>query len=211
MFWALAPDNGLTVAPAASWGRAMVPGDHRWEPRRASWSEWSIGHWCSQFLGAQATPRSADPGRMTSPLSVGVTYLNNQAVTGRIPGPPGPSPRKSGFATSLCAPHSTVRGGYRRAQRSIPSTTSGRKSSNTDWNSDAQAACQKFTNRQTTSASSSTTAFGTVGGLPRLSANNHGVLDITVQGEGDDVSSSRATLHANPSGMTVDRHLRRGN
>jgi hypothetical protein len=136
----------------------------------------------------------------TSPLTIGITYADNSGVTSSF-----------GFGTSSSVTPKSVAQALVRAINATGGL-SGRKlktveysfnESDTNFSTDAEAACAKFT-QDNHVAVVLDTAFGTDAGF-RDCLQKAGVLDITAGDEGDQASSRRSRLHANTAQLTHDR------
>ena len=189
---AVGGDGATRGAPGAAGGTAVAQGS---QPGSAA-AAGTTGS--GQAPGTSTSVGGAT--RDTSPLTVGLTYINNQTASSSL----GANDPRTNSVKSVVE-------GYVRALNKVGGVA-GRKlqtveyewhSGDGSWSTAAAAACAKFTedNHVTVVLDE---AFGEIGGF-RDCLQRKGVFDITIQDEGDDIGSQQSTLHANPGGMTYDR------
>ena len=135
----------------------------------------------------------------TSPLQIGITYISNDQTSSEL-GAESVAINQKSIVQGLVA-GINADGGLNGRQ--LEPVEYEWDSSSDDWSLDASAACAMFTQDNDVSIVLDT-AFGTVGGF-RSCLEDAGVASIQTLSEGSAASSAAATLHANPSSMTVDR------
>ena len=199
-----AADNGLSVPGSTTTGGQVAPGSTTGpaDALPGAGGQPGVRTPATPVTESGAGPTVAAGGqtRDTSPLRVGLTYINNQTASSSL----GASdPRTNSVKTVVEA--------YVRALNNVGGVA-GRKlqtveyewhSGDGSWSTAAAAACAKFTQDNHVSIVLDE-AFGEIGGF-RDCLQRNGVFDITNQDEGDAIGSAQATLHANPGGMTYDR------
>jgi len=139
-------------------------------------------------------------GRDTSPLKIGVTYINNDATSAALGVDDSTTVTKKSIVRALLGGINAA-GGI-DGRRLVPVEYEWNSQSN-NWSGDATTACARFTQDNKVSVVLDN-AFGTIGGF-RTCLERAGVFVIQSGPEGDSVSSLAARLHANTNGMTVDR------
>jgi ABC-type branched-subunit amino acid transport system substrate-binding protein len=177
-----APGSG-PVAPIGG-GPAMVPGNGR------------------PGLSPSRTPAtvSRDAAWVTTPLKVGLTYIDNGTAT------PALGASASNTVDGRTAAQALVRGinaagGIKG--RMLQTVEYSWNTSHTNYDADATTACQLFSTDNHVEVVIDT-AFGTTGGFGAC-LQKAGVLQITNGTEGDRTSSQRAALHANTRSMVHER------
>ena len=135
----------------------------------------------------------------TTPLQIGITYISNDQTSSEL-GAESVAINQKSLVQGLVA-GINADGGLNGRQ--LETVEYEWDSSSDDWSLDASAACAMFTQDNDVSIVLDT-AFGTVGGF-RSCLEDAGVASIQTLSEGSAASSAAATLHANPSSMTVDR------
>jgi hypothetical protein len=152
--------------------------------------------------GVQPTTGTGAPvgGRITAPLQIGLTYINNQQASSSL----GASdPRTNSVKTVVQAYVKAINAAGGLAGRRIETIEYEWHSGDGSWNTAAAAACAKFTQDNHVSVVIDQ-AFGTVGGF-RDCLHEKGVFDITNQTVGDAVASAQASLYAGVAALTLDR------
>lgn len=147
-----------------------------------------------------AGPVAGGPARITAPLSVGITYIDNSQSTAAA-GASDPRTVNARNVTEAIVKALNARGGV-QGRKLVPIYFQFNGQS-ADYSTQAAAACAKFTedNRVALVIDNS---FGATGGF-RECLQKKGVPSLTTQSEGDRQSSRAATLHANPGGMVLER------
>jgi hypothetical protein len=152
--------------------------------------------------GASPTAPPSTPALApnTSPLRIGVTYINNDATSAAL-GVEDPSTiSKKSIVRALVRGMNAAGGAAGRRLESVEYEWNSQSNS---WSSDATAACELFT-RDAKVGVVLDNAFGTIGGF-RSCLQRAGVFVIQSGPEGDGVASRAATLHANSTSTTVER------
>jgi len=147
-----------------------------------------------------AAPGAVQATTATGPLTVGLTYINNDQTSQALGVSDATTASKQNVVRALVRgldDHGGVGG------RRLKVVEYEWNSQSNDWSSDANAACARFT-QDNHVAVVIDNAFGTIGGF-RDCLQRKGVLVIGNGPDGDDVSSVAARLHANTYNMTTDR------
>lgn len=144
-------------------------------------------------------PSTVSTAPDTSPLTVGITYIDNSASEASLGA-------KQQQVTSKALANAFVRalnasGGV--GGRKIIPVTYTFNAQDANYSTDASAACAKFTQDNHVSVVLDT-AFGSTGGFGDC-LEKAGVFSITTQQEGDQASSEQAKLHVNVMSPTLDR------
>jgi hypothetical protein len=189
-------DPGLGLEPASP-GRAapVVPGSGVPATQGGSLPPGS-----SPAAVPTALPSVPSQGRDTSPLRIGVTYINNDATSAAL-GVDDPSTISKKSVVRALVRGLNAAGGA--AGRRLEAVEYEWNSQSGSWSSDATAACELFT-RDAKVTVVVDNAFGTIGGF-RTCLQRAGVFVIQSGPEGDGVASRGATLHLNSTGSTVER------
>ena len=149
---------------------------------------------------AGAPPPLGGGGRITAPLQIGLTYINNQQASSSL----GASdPRTNTVKQVVQALVRAINKAGGLAGRKLETVEYEWHSGDGSWDTAAASACAKFTEDNQVSVVLDE-AFGTVGGF-RDCLQRAGVFDITNQGVGDEVASANAPLYAGVGALTVDR------
>ena len=135
-----------------------------------------------------------------SPLTIGLTYTDNSGSTSALGASTSQTASQKSVAQALVRGFNAAGGIAGRKLRSVEYSFNADDS---NYSTDAQAACTQFTQDNHVSVVLDT-AFGIIGGF-RDCLQRAGVVDITTQDEGDKTLSSAAPLHANTASMNVDR------
>ncbi|MBK5305058.1 MAG: ABC transporter substrate-binding protein [Frankiaceae bacterium] len=147
-----------------------------------------------------AAPKASGAGRVTAPLSVGITYIDNSQSTAAV-GAEDPRTVNARNVTEAMVKALNARGGV-QGRRLVPVYFQFNGQS-ADYSTQAAEACSRFTEDNHV-ALVIDNSFGTTGGF-RECLQKRGVPSLTTQSEGDRASSRAATLHASPSGMVLER------
>jgi hypothetical protein len=145
-------------------------------------------------------PTVAGEGRDTSPIKVGVTYINNDATSSAL-GVDDPSTISKKSVIRALIQGLNLAGGV--AGRRLVPVEYEWNSQQGSWSDAASQACARFT-QDNKVAVVLDNAFGLTGGF-RTCVQRAGVFVIQSGPEGDGVASRAAALHANSTGVTVDR------
>lgn len=142
------------------------------------------------------------PGSMstTGPLTIGMTYIDNSGAESALGVNDQRTVTPKNVARAFVRAVNAAGGVAGRKLKAVEYTWQSQQG---NWSNEATAACQLFTQDNHVSLVLDF-AFGQIGGF-RDCLQRAGVYDITVQDEGDAVSSASASLHVNPTGMTYDR------
>ncbi|HEU5035158.1 MAG TPA: hypothetical protein VFT62_10460 [Mycobacteriales bacterium] len=143
---------------------------------------------------------TARPGRITAPLKIGLTYINNQQASASLGAN---DPRTNSVKTVTEAYVKAINAAGGLAGRKLEAVEYEWHSGDGSWSTAASAACAKFTQDNHVSVVLDE-AFGTVGGF-RDCLQKAGVFDITNQTVGDAVASANAPLYAGVGALTLDR------
>lgn len=149
--------------------------------------------------GGADAPAATAGGANHSVLTIGLTYIDNSSTTAALGVSTSSSLDQKTVAEALVAGINAAGGLDGRHLKAIEYSFN---SDDANWATDAQAACTAFTQDNHVSVVVDT-AFGTLGGFEAC-LQKAGVIDLTTQAEGDQVSSSAADLHANTVSMTMD-------
>ncbi len=150
--------------------------------------------------GATSGTGTAPPVTDRSPLTVGVTYINNDATSQALGVSDDTTASKQNVIRALVR-GINLRGGLNGRKLKVVEYEWNSQGNN--WSADANAACTRFT-QDNHVAVVLDNAFGTTGGFRDCLAKR-GVLSIQNGPEGDGVSSAAARLHANTYNLTTDR------
>ena len=150
-----------------------------------------------QVGGTSTTGQVA--GRNTSPLKIGVTYVDNSGSSAAL-GATTTDVNAKQVAQALVR-GINAKGGF--AGRKLEAIEYSFNTQDSNFSTDAAEACAKFTQDNHVSVVLDG-GFGTIGGF-RDCLQKHGVLDITEAVEDDRADSQRATLHDNTFSLTPDR------
>jgi hypothetical protein len=149
---------------------------------------------------AAAAPVANAGTRVTSPLSVGITYIDNSQSTAAA-GASDPRTVNARNVTEALVKALNARGGV-QGRRLVPVYYQFNGQS-ADYSTQAAEACARFTEDNHV-ALVIDNSFGSTGGF-RECLQKKGVPSLATQSEGDRQSSREASLHANPSGMVLER------
>jgi hypothetical protein len=150
--------------------------------------------------GATTAPGTSTGQRNTTPLKIGLAYINNQSASSAL----GASdPRTNSVKAVIQAYVKAINAAGGLAGRKLETVEYEWHSGDGSWSTAASAACAKFTQDAHVSVVLDQ-AFGTVGGF-RDCLRKAGVFDITNQTVGDTASSAGAPFYAGVGGLTLDR------
>ncbi|MBK5305065.1 MAG: hypothetical protein JJD92_00100 [Frankiaceae bacterium] len=145
------------------------------------------------------SPTGQVGARDTSPLKIGLTYVDNSGSSAAL-GATTTDVNAKQISQALVRGINAKRG---LAGRKLEAIEYSFNTQNANYSQYAAEACAKFTQDNHVSVVLDG-GFGTLGGF-RDCMQKNGVLDITQSVEDDRIGSSRATLHDNTSFMTPDR------
>jgi len=154
----------------------------------------------ASFGPPRPAPSVSSAARSSSPFTIGVTYINNDATSSALGVEDPNTITKKSLVRALVAGINAAGGIHGR--RLVPVEYEWNSQSN-NWSGDATAACARFTQDNRVSVVIDN-AFGTIGGF-RSCLERAGVFVVQSGPEGDSVASRAARLHANSNGMTLDR------
>lgn len=178
----------LTVLPGGAAGPAgaNVPGAPQQQPGAAP------------LPAGQAAPA---PGtRNTSPLKVGITYIDNSGSSAALGVDSNENTNGRNTARAMVAAINKAGG---LAGRKLVPVEYAWNSQSTNYSQDASVACEKFSKDEPVQVVLDG-AFGTTGGFGAC-LQKASILQITRGPEGDSKESRSRPLHVNPTGMTDDR------
>lgn len=173
-------------------GTTAAPGDSVDDPRTEP---------AAAAPGAPGVSGAAAPvQRVTTPLEVGITYIDNSQSTAALGARDTRTVNARNVSEAYVRAINAAGGLQGRRLEPVWFQFNGQSA---DYSTQASAACARFTEDAKVSLVLDN-AFGATGGF-RACLQKAGVMSITTQSEGDRVSSREAALHVGPASMTVDR------